>query len=394
MYLSRSQLYELVWSKPITTLAKEYGFSDVGFSKICRRHNIPLPPSGYWARVSAGFKVPKPPLPHPHRDGTVYIPPMASTSDDAVIQKKIHLAKEKSEIERIVNIPIPQQIIDPHKFTQNTQLYFEKLIKKIESAQKSKSLPSNYMSIVESVYRGRLVCHEAGCFNVSVSESLVDRAISFLDGLVKELESRDFKIKSDRDEKAGNFVGAIKDNEHISFKISEGYKYQDIKKDSKHRTELDRLLYSGKEPVPTGKLTFSVFACEMQIGRNWTDGKRLIEAELPAIVHEFISLVPCQKQRRIDEAIRKEQREEEGRFFRERESQRYFEQSIYEEALRESEIFKSHKELDTYLNHLEVQYLEQYGAFNERAHTWISTARKIANAKNPVSRRLKILNKS
>jgi hypothetical protein len=296
------------------------------------------------------------------------------------------------EIEQIGCIAIPDQIIEPHKFTQNTRLYFEKLIKKIEVAQKSKSLPSNYISIIQSIYRGRLVCRQADCFHVTASESLVDRAINFLDALTKELESRSFKIKSVRDEKAGDFIVAIKGNENISFQISEGYKYQLVEKDSKQKSEWERVLYSGKKPVATGKLTFSVYTRETKIGRNWTDGKSLIEVKLPDIIYEFISLGPRQKQLRKDLAIREEQRKGEAMLFRERESRRYFEKLIYDVAMQEAQTFKAHKELETYLNHLEIQYIEQYGTLSEQALSWFSIARKIAKAQSPLNSRLIQLN--
>lgn len=35
--LSREDLYELAWSKPISELAKDFGISDVGLAKRCRR---------------------------------------------------------------------------------------------------------------------------------------------------------------------------------------------------------------------------------------------------------------------------------------------------------------------------------------------------------------------
>ena len=54
--LPRSALYELVWTKPVTELAKEFGISDVALAKRCRSIKIPLPPRGYWARVAAGQK--------------------------------------------------------------------------------------------------------------------------------------------------------------------------------------------------------------------------------------------------------------------------------------------------------------------------------------------------
>ncbi len=61
--LTREQLYEKVWSRPVWSLAREWGISDVGLAKICKRHNIPRPGLGYWAKRQAGVKVQQKPLP-------------------------------------------------------------------------------------------------------------------------------------------------------------------------------------------------------------------------------------------------------------------------------------------------------------------------------------------
>jgi hypothetical protein len=60
---TRSELYELVWSKPMRTLGKELGISDVGLKKVCRRHGIPTPPQEYWNKKAAGHNVRQLPLP-------------------------------------------------------------------------------------------------------------------------------------------------------------------------------------------------------------------------------------------------------------------------------------------------------------------------------------------
>jgi hypothetical protein len=48
--LSRDDLYELVWSKPMIELAKDFGLSDVALAKRCRKLGVPVPGRGYWAR--------------------------------------------------------------------------------------------------------------------------------------------------------------------------------------------------------------------------------------------------------------------------------------------------------------------------------------------------------
>jgi hypothetical protein len=60
--ITRRDLYDLVWSKPMSTLAIEFGISDRGLAKVCGRHRIPVPPRGYWAKVAAGERPKVPPF--------------------------------------------------------------------------------------------------------------------------------------------------------------------------------------------------------------------------------------------------------------------------------------------------------------------------------------------
>jgi hypothetical protein len=61
--LTRQTLYDLVWSKPMSDLAKDFNMSDVGLAKRCRAVDVPIPYRGYWARKAAGQEPPKLPLP-------------------------------------------------------------------------------------------------------------------------------------------------------------------------------------------------------------------------------------------------------------------------------------------------------------------------------------------
>ena len=61
--LTRKELYNLVWSEPISVLSKKFNISDVGLAKVCKRANIPIPPRGYWNKVHAGKTVAKMLLP-------------------------------------------------------------------------------------------------------------------------------------------------------------------------------------------------------------------------------------------------------------------------------------------------------------------------------------------
>lgn len=61
--ISREFLYELVWSKPMTKVAEQFGVSGTYMARICSVLNVPKPERGYWAKLAVG-KAPAPvPLP-------------------------------------------------------------------------------------------------------------------------------------------------------------------------------------------------------------------------------------------------------------------------------------------------------------------------------------------
>ncbi len=60
---NRQELYEKVWQFPLRKLAAQYGMSDVGLAKVCRKLEIPLPGTGHWTKITCGHTVVRPSLP-------------------------------------------------------------------------------------------------------------------------------------------------------------------------------------------------------------------------------------------------------------------------------------------------------------------------------------------
>jgi len=112
--VDRHELYRRVWTTPATRLAKEFGISNVGLAKICQRHEIPLPPRGYWQRLAFGKRVRKVPLPK---------------SDDATLAEvRIFRQQFFSDIEspsesvpKKLQIPVQETLAGPHSLIVTTR---------------------------------------------------------------------------------------------------------------------------------------------------------------------------------------------------------------------------------------------------------------------------------
>lgn len=282
-------------------------------------------------------------------------------------------------------------IDDPLQLTINTRKLFNQTFNKINIAANRNSLPSDYLSMLKVVNRGRVACKVNRHFNMTVSENLVERALLFLDSLSKELLRRKFKINFSQSEKLGYEIFAMKSNEKIYFKLIEGYKYQPISNKGNERSVLDKLLYINNEPKPTGRLAFVINEGRYQGKRNWQDGVMLIESKIADIILAFENLVHIQKKSKIKEGVNNLKLMEDAKLYAEREFQRVFENSIFEQAVREAHEFKVYQELELYLKVIEDRLIEEHGYINDHAKSWIQMVKNKVESQNSVNKRIKEL---
>jgi hypothetical protein len=57
MKLSREQLHDLVWSMPMTEIARRSGVRDQHIARACDSAEVARPSAGYWQKVEHGKSV-------------------------------------------------------------------------------------------------------------------------------------------------------------------------------------------------------------------------------------------------------------------------------------------------------------------------------------------------
>lgn len=55
--MTRAELHALVWSKPMTEIAKVHGVRDQHVAQVCDDHDIARPSAGHWQKVEHGKAV-------------------------------------------------------------------------------------------------------------------------------------------------------------------------------------------------------------------------------------------------------------------------------------------------------------------------------------------------
>lgn len=190
---TREEFYDLVWSKPMTHLAKEFALSDVALHKICKKHDIPNPPLGWWAKKAAGKAVKQTPLPKAK----------AGTSDRITIAagqlgpepEVIATARENA---RLLASSIDAEAVLPANSIVDRTI-----------AQLRKAKPSSI--------NGLVTVEGLNVINASVAPASIDRLELALGRIVAAAEALGIKLA--RGEKSASFQC---DGETIGFSLSEG----------------------------------------------------------------------------------------------------------------------------------------------------------------------------
>ena len=173
--LTREELYDLVWSEPLSRLARKYNISDNGIRKRCKKMNIPLPKAGHWSKIQHGYKVIIPKLPGKYEGENETI--LCYRDKDGNYVEKVDevtpQTKLKHELQNDPKLPLTV----PENITR-----FDSLI-----AQAKKSLHKKSSEVHD--YIG-MRATERGEINIMVSESNIDRALHFMNTLIKLLRVR------------------------------------------------------------------------------------------------------------------------------------------------------------------------------------------------------------
>lgn len=180
--VSRQELYDLVWETPTRHLCQRFGLSDVGLANTCKRHDIPRPSYGYWAKKAAGGQVKRTPLPRcedEHLQKITFAPGEPKTEeDDGFFDPEIRaLYEQESQAEPI---EVSDSLRSPHPLVARTR----DALAGVKPSTWSRDAGLLYPNKQEGVQLLDIVC----------SKDTLPRALRIMDALLKGMEKRGYRI--------------------------------------------------------------------------------------------------------------------------------------------------------------------------------------------------------
>jgi hypothetical protein len=282
--ISRDELYEKVWTKPMVEIAKEYEVSDKAIAKICDKLKVPVPGIGYWQKLEAGEKLERKRLPE--------IPPTHPT--EHTIRKNepsyaFEISEEVSEL--IENEKDPANKIIVQEKRGSTHI----LIRRTEQS-------------LEKSYRySNMLCsqQEEDILKILVSPNEKVRAFRILNTIIYELEKRGYLLYINRSFLCVKMFGV-----ELKCSLNERMKKARRKFESPYDRQYDY--------IPSGTLALSIehFYSDYPLARNFLD---ITSAKLENRLNEFIIALLIASQVYI---AKEKHWEEERKIYREQERKR------------------------------------------------------------------------
>jgi hypothetical protein len=245
--LTRENLFQEVWTAPVSAVAEKYGISDRGLAKICNKMGVPVPPRGYWARIRSGQKVKKPALPKLRRNQVQAYDLRRSAVHR--ISKAEPLSQEATVLlqkeQTAKTIRVPATLVSPHP-----------LVAKIARSMRGQE-PDRYGTIRPS--EG---------LNIRVSPGLQKRALRIMQALLKAFDNRgyDFRCRDNKDRyHSDSRMHVMLLGEKIAFSLEERSTRRDHEPTEKEKKEARSSAWSYHplyDYFPSGRLWLEINSWE------------------------------------------------------------------------------------------------------------------------------------
>lgn len=356
MEVSRRDLFIRVWDTPMTKPAEEFDISDVGLSKICRKHRIPTPPPGHWAKVAHGKATRRPALPADTEETVTF---------DAQQHRQASLPDDQSPEEYsdlVVRVATSGDALAPTAAATFAFL--------------TKAKPSAH---------GFVLSGSSAVISCSVSAGTIQRVALVLDAIERALPTVGVRLIHDREAKR---VVVEVGGERLGIGIAEETRRTEtVIKHSKY-AYLDERSYQYEF---SGNLRLTIEA-NYSGRKSWGDGSRAqLEDKLRDVVVGLVTASRAVVRLREEREAQRLRWEEEAKRRAVLEETRRKRQTFADQLAKEASVWQRFREERTYVAHLHGRVGDELSVLPSSSQEWLDLASQLSQELDPSERRLKIL---
>jgi hypothetical protein len=276
--LTRKELYDLVWSKSITQLAKTYNVSTSFLRKKCVENNVPLPRNGYWSKLKFNKKVVIVELPDPVNYNQII--ELNYLGKGKILRVEGNDENRQDEVlrsEELEKLKLNSSLLLVPKQLRNSVPKIKALHKALKDERPSEGWLFNWEER----------------FDIKVSSDGLNRALRILNTLLVLFKELNWQVDTSFETKI------VAEGEALPFSFREK---------RKRTHEIDKYGWSKAKYTPTGVFTITIGKYPSRV---FSDGRMPLEQKLGAIVDYIANTARKEKQERLEREERRRKREEE-----------------------------------------------------------------------------------
>lgn len=353
MEITREELYRRVWETPVRTLAKEFDISDVGLAKACRKHQIPLPPVGYWTKVQFGKKVRRPALPK-------------AENTKVVLEASRYRTMVPSEV--LIELKLPAVEIQLPANTEQLAPFAAATFKQLNKDKTDE--------------RGLVNCGGVNVMSCSVSPTGAERAARLLHAIETALPQLGAKLAKDAKQ---NRVVVEYEGTTVKFRLHEQYTRKE------HVVVTGPYSWSKQTDFTyqlSGNLTFEIEEhCDGR--KRWSDGKRArLEEKLAECVAGLVAAAKAIRKKELYWELQRQKWAEESRRREEEERCRREEERFRNALIEEAGLWRECQAISEYLSQIRRELGDALPRLSQTSRDWLARAEDAAQQMQPLGRRL------
>lgn len=346
--ISRKELYDLVWSTPLTSLSKKYLISDNALRKMCIDMNIPMPKSGHWGKIQFNKPVEIIALPSEYTGEQNIKLIIREEGDNSKGQPTHETILEKEIITKHnADIIVSDRLVNPDKLV-------------IEAR--------DLLTDKRSYSRDGIVNTHGQVLNIKVTKENIIRALRFMDAFVKVMKKRGHAISFEN---------------HTSYLMIQGEKIEFYLREKLSRVKRPSSNTSWQEYdyLPTGKLVLNV-KIRWQI-TGWQDGKLSLEQQLATIIAKLEIRGQELKQASIERELYWAEQRELERIEKEKQKRKDLELDKFRGLLKSSKQWQEAQFLRQYIDCKEAEAIKTNN-YTDDFKNWLIWAREKTDWYDPI----------